>query len=112
MIGLPAVAAPKAQPPIVIGGKNFNEGTLLAEMMAQLLEANGFTVERRFQLGGTMVCFSALTNGDIDAYPEYTGTLAQAVFKLNRKVDEATLRKMLQKQYHLDLLPGFGFNNT
>ncbi|MDQ7054124.1 MAG: glycine betaine ABC transporter substrate-binding protein [candidate division KSB1 bacterium] len=109
------MAAPvEAQSPgtLVIGGKNFNEGSLLAEIMAQMLEAHGFDVERRFRLGGTMVCFSALKNGEIDAYPEYSGTIAQAILKLPRSVSFDSLNQLLVNEYRMQMLPGFGFNNT
>ena len=50
-----------------IGSKNFNESYLLAEMVSQLLEAEGYEVNRRFGLGGTLVCYEALQSGEIDA---------------------------------------------
>jgi osmoprotectant transport system permease protein len=65
--------------PIVVGSKNFTEGRLLGELLAQRLEAEGFTVERRLGLGGTLICYQALTSGEIDLYVEYTGTLREAV---------------------------------
>lgn len=60
---------------VVVGSKNFTENRLLAEVMAQLLEARtDLKVVRRINLGGTMVVASALRHGEIDIYPEYTGT--------------------------------------
>jgi osmoprotectant transport system permease protein len=60
---------------IVVGSKNFEESRLLGEMYARLLEERtGLTVERRFGLAGTQICFEALRTGAIDVYPEYTGT--------------------------------------
>lgn len=60
---------------VVIGSKNFSESFILGELVAILLEENyGVQVERRFGLGGTQVAFDALVNGDIDLYPDYTGT--------------------------------------
>ena len=61
---------------ITVGTKNFNESYLLGEIMAQLLEVEGFEVKRKFGLGGTLVCYEALQNGEIDVYVEYTGTLS------------------------------------
>ncbi|HEX5500868.1 MAG TPA: glycine betaine ABC transporter substrate-binding protein, partial [Thermomicrobiales bacterium] len=60
--------------PVKIGSKNFTEQLILGEMYAQLLEAAGIPVERRLNLGGTAVAQAALVKGDIDLYPEYTGT--------------------------------------
>ena len=97
--------------PIVIGSKTFTESYLLAEMMAQVLEDRGFEVRRRTGLGGTLVAFQALESGDIDAYPEYTGTLAQAVLEVDGELDEAELNARLAP-LGAELLPRLGFNNT
>lgn len=97
---------------IVIGSKFDAEGRILGEIMAQLLESRGFTVERRLALGATLICFQALANGDIDAYPEYSGTIEQAILKLAQRATIEELRQQLQAQHHLDLLAPFGFNNT
>lgn len=97
--------------PIVIGSKNFTESYLLAEMMAQVLEERGFEVQRRTGLGGTLVAFRALQSGEIDAYPEYTGTLTQAVLELEGELDETELNARLAP-LGAELLPRLGFNNT
>ena len=65
--------------PISVGSKTFTESYVLAEIMAQLLEANGHEVSRRFGFGGTLIAFQALRNGDIDVYPEYTGTISEVI---------------------------------
>ena len=67
--------------PLTIGSKRFTENYVLAEIFAQLLEDRGFKVVRRPGLGGTMVAFNALKAGEIDIYPEYTGTIAEGVLK-------------------------------
>src|SRR5690625_7790490 len=59
---------------IKVGSKNFTESLILGEMYALALEDNGFEVERKLNLGGTLVAHEALKSGDIDVYPEYTGT--------------------------------------
>lgn len=69
-----AVFAQDDLPTIGIGSKDFTESILLGEIIAQLLEDNGFDVERQLNLGGTLVAHEALVNGDIDTYVEYTGT--------------------------------------
>ncbi len=97
---------------VVVGSKHFNEGYILAEVIAQLLEDRGVQVERKFGLGGTLVCFEALKNNEIDVYPEYSGTLEQAILKLSRRVSYAELREILKRRYDMDLLDSFGFNNT
>lgn len=106
------VHASPAAKKIVIGSKNFPESKLLAEILAQACKANGFDVETRLGLGGTLVCFRALENGEIDLYPEYTGTISQAIFNLQEKISIDSLRVLLKTRHDLDLLPSFGFNNT
>lgn len=98
-------------PPIRVASKNFNESYLLGEIVAQVLEEAGFDVERRFGLGGTLICFEALVNDEIDLYVEYTGTLSQAILaapeiKTLTEIDAAIAGR------GLSLLAAFGFNNT
>src|SRR5690348_8238789 len=66
---------------IVAGSKNFTEQVLLGEILAQLIERSGLKVERKFDLGGTLLAQGALAGGSIDLYPEYTGTALTAVLK-------------------------------
>ncbi|MFQ5707097.1 MAG: glycine betaine ABC transporter substrate-binding protein [bacterium] len=110
MLALSAKAAPGQS--IKIGSKLFPESNILGEIMAQLLEDRGFTVERKFGLGGTIICFQALVNGEIDVYPEYTGTIEQAILKLSRHPSDAELQALLSEKHGLELLDSFGFNNT
>ncbi len=98
--------------PVVVASKHFNEGYILAEIIAQLLEDRGFSVERRFGLGGTMVCYRALVNGEVDVYPEYSGTIEQAILKLKQHPDYNELQRILRRKHGLILLESFGFNNT
>jgi osmoprotectant transport system substrate-binding protein/osmoprotectant transport system permease protein len=100
-----------AAQPISIGSKNFNESYLLSEIAAQLLESKGFAVERRFGLGGTLICYEALRNGEIDLYIEYTGTLSQAILNLTGNPGLDELNQRLQTT-GLALLAPIGFNNT
>jgi osmoprotectant transport system permease protein len=104
--------AESADGPLVIGSKNFNESYVLAEIMAQLLEGEGFEVERRFGLGGTLVCYQALVTGEVDAYVEYTGTLAQAILKIGDLAPGEDELNRLLEPVDLEVLPSIGFNNT
>ncbi len=102
---------------IKIGTKNFTEQLILGEMMAQLIEAKSdLIVQRRFNLGGTMICHSALVNGGIDLYPEYTGTALTAILKHGVIADPEEALRYVTKTYHerfdLQWLKPFGFNNT
>lgn len=60
--------------PIRVGSKQFTEQIVLGQLMVKALEANGYNVEDRTNLGGTQVNRDALVNGEIDVYAEYTGT--------------------------------------
>jgi osmoprotectant transport system substrate-binding protein len=65
---------------VTIGSKNFTEQKVLGEVFAQGLEAAGFTVEKQLNLGDEKTAFAALRSGEIDAYPEYTGTALLSFF--------------------------------
>jgi osmoprotectant transport system permease protein len=92
---------------VTVGSKAFGESYLLAEIMAQVLEAGGAKVERRFGLGGTLISFEALRAGEVDVYPEYSGTLEEVILPSLELRDIEELRA-------LGLVPlgSFGFDNT
>ncbi|MFH1490635.1 MAG: glycine betaine ABC transporter substrate-binding protein, partial [Pseudomonadota bacterium] len=103
--------------PIRIGTKNFTEQIILGEIMAQLIEAKtDLKVERRFILGGTMICHNALINGEIDLYAEYTGTGLTAILKAPVMADPGKAFRIVEKAYSesflIKWLEPFGFNNT
>jgi osmoprotectant transport system substrate-binding protein len=102
---------------IVVGAKNFTESDLLAEIAAQQIERRtGLTVERKLHLGGTFVCHSAITAGQIDLYVEYTGTAYTAVLKHAAGPGADSVRQAVAREYRqrwgLVWLDPFGFNNT
>ena len=65
---------------ITVGSKNFTEQKVLGEIYAQALEASGYTVEKQLNLGDEKTALAALEGGEIDAYPEYTGTALLSFF--------------------------------
>ena len=81
LISLATIAVTPAFAQIKVGSKNFTEQFVLAELYAQALEANGIKVERKINLGGTLIAHKALEEKQIDLYPEYTGTMLLAVIK-------------------------------
>ena len=101
---------------IVIGSKDFTEQFIVAEMYAQLLENEGFTVERKLNLGGTPIAQQAILNGDIDLYPEYTSTGLLTVLKLDPIQDAQeiyeTVKSEYEQQFNLTWLTPSPFNNT
>jgi len=72
---------------VTVGSTNFSEQEILAELYAQTLEANGFTVDRKFQLGNREVVFPALLSGELDLLAEYAATALEFV---NKGAGEAT----------------------
>ncbi|SKC84086.1 glycine betaine ABC transporter substrate-binding protein [Ohtaekwangia koreensis] len=97
---------------IRVGAKHFNEGYILSEMIALILEDGGFTVERKFNLGGTAVSFEALRTGAIDIYPEYTGTIAAEILQADRTLDMQQAADILRTKFQLCISRPYGFNNT
>lgn len=99
-----------------VGAKNFSEQSLLGEIAAQQIERRvGEKVERKFELGGTNVAHEALLHGDIDLYPEYTGTALSAVLKQPPDSDATAVLKNVRaayRQWGLEWLPPLGFENT
>lgn len=100
---------------LVIGSKMDGESYLLAEMMSQLLESRGFSIERKFGFGGTLICYNALVEGEIDLYPEYTGTVSAALLSADERPPQGSLvgdYQNILKGMGLDLFSPFGFNNS
>jgi osmoprotectant transport system permease protein len=102
--------------PVVVASKPFAESYLLAELFAQLLEARGHAVIRRFGLGGTEIGFPALQTGSIDVYPEYTGAGLRIILKEapdpNPLAVFDTVSREFRDRYDLHWLPPLGFENT
>ena len=109
---------------IVVGSKNFTEQVVLGELLAQTIERqSGLTVDRRLNLGGTLVCDAALGSGDVDVYVEYTGTALTAIFHeplpSSAGRDPAAVAREVMARVRdryaargLSMLPSLGFNNT
>ena len=101
---------------IRIGSKDSAEPKLLGHMLAELVEAHTpLRVDRRFDLGGSMVCFNALAQGGLDAYVEYTGTALTAILKLPPDGDPARVHAAVAaglRGQGIEVLPSIGFENT
>ena len=106
-----ASSAIAAEEPIVVASKNFTEAYILGEAVAQLLESEGFEVDRKIGLGGTKICYDALVEGDVDVYVEYTGTIAEAIKDIDGEPTRQKLAAALAPD-GVELLDDFGFNNT
>ena len=130
-----SIAAPAAaqgdKPTVTVGSKDFTESIILAEIVSTLLEDNGYTVERQFNLGGTAVVHQALISGEVDIYVEYTGTGLLAILGEDLPETSASpvagaspaatagqdavydiVKRGYQEQFGLTWLEPWGFNNT
>ena len=104
------------QEKVVVGSKGFTEQVILGNMVSLLLESNGFKVDRKVGLGGTVICHEALVRGDTSVYVEYTGTGLTAILKKAVLKDPEEVYQVVKKDYEdkfkLTWLKPWGFNNT
>ena len=110
-----ALSPALAQQPVRVGSKNFTEQFILAELYAQAMEAAGIKVERKINLGGTLIAQKALEEGQIDFYPEYTGTMLLVVLKQPTMSDRKAVYDKVKAAYAtkgLTLLNEAPVNNT
>jgi len=111
----PAESKPAA-PTVILGTKNFAEEYLLGQLYKQALEAKGFTISYKENIGSTELIDKALTSGKINMYPEYTGVIVQVVFgrPLSAKTAAATygLAKRLQEKRGFTLFRATPFSDT
>jgi len=102
--------------PLRVGSKNFTEQVILGEIAAQALERAGVKVVRKLDLGGTFVCHQALTAGELDLYPEYTGTAFTAILAQKPIGDPRRVLEFVKREYarrwRLTWEPPLGFENT
>jgi osmoprotectant transport system permease protein len=100
---------------VTVGSKDFTESILLAEIVAQMLEAQNVEVDRKFDLGGNLA-HTALTSGQIDLYPEYTGTAFTAILHHQPITDPKAVYDQVQREYsgqfNLLVSKPLGFDNT
>ncbi len=100
---------------VTVGSKDFTESILLAEIVAQMLEAKNVEVDRKFDLGGNLA-HTALIGGQIDLYPEYTGTAFTAILHHQPVTDPKTVYDQVKSEYqsqlNLQVGPPLGFDNT
>src|SRR5580704_17699757 len=101
----------------VVGSKNFTEQIIVAELLAQQIEAHtSLKVDRKLNLGGTLICHQALLAGQMDLYAEYTGTALTAVLGMPSSNDTEAVYRAVRDGYRdrfgFDVGPPLGFNNT
>lgn len=96
---------------LTIGSKKFTESVILGEILVTLAKSRGIQIAHRQELGGTRILWNALVKGDIDAYPEYTGTIIEEILAGEGIHDWKSLKQSLEKLGILMTHP-LGFNNT
>jgi osmoprotectant transport system substrate-binding protein len=106
-----------AQPKITIGSKFFTEQVVLAELLAQHIEARtGIHVDRKTNLGGTLLVHKALLAGDLDLYVEYTGTALTAVLNEPLAPDSNAVynrvKQLYAQRFQIEVTEPLGFENT
>ena len=107
----------QAQKQLTVGSKNFTEQVVLGEIIAQHLEHRlGRTVKRDLNLGGTLLSYQALLQGQISLYPEYTGTIAAEILKERPGGDGSQVleraRLEMRRIAQTEVLDPLGINNT
>lgn len=114
--GLPGAGCGPRGPSAVLGAKTYSEQIILGELLARLLRAAGLAVTERFQMQ-TFVLHTAIANGDLDCYIEYTGTSYSAImhetFVAGQTAEEIyqRVRELYRERFDLRLGPPIGFSN-
>ncbi len=122
-LNIPPSSGPILDSRIVIGSKNFTEQYILAHIFAEVTQRyTGLETVLKTGLAGTKICFDALRQGEIDLYPEYTGTglfvlletesVSDSELKKNPQLLMDFVRKETRKRFDLEWLSPLGFNNT
>jgi osmoprotectant transport system permease protein len=110
-----ARSKPGGERRVAVGSKDFTESALLAEIVAQMLESRGVSVERRFELGGNLP-HEALVAGTLDLYPEYTGTSYTAILQHAPITDPRAVYDQVKQEYadkfKIEVSQPLGFENT
>ncbi|HXP34177.1 MAG TPA: glycine betaine ABC transporter substrate-binding protein [Chthoniobacterales bacterium] len=106
-----AATSTVAENKVVVGSKKFTESYVLGEIAKRSLSDAGLSAEHRQGMGGTIILWEALRSGQIDIYPEYTGTIAQEILK---RSDELTFEQIANElgKAGIGMTEPLGFNNT
>jgi osmoprotectant transport system substrate-binding protein len=117
LIAVTLASCDKSKKPLVVGSKNFTEQVVIGEIVAQHLENRlQRKVERKLNLGGTLLAYQALQSGEVSLYPEYTGTIEAEILKETASPDPSLVyersKQELARQAQIVLLNPLGINNT
>lgn len=96
---------------VKIGTKVFTESVILGEVLKQSIESDGYQTEFYDQLGGTRILWNALVDGEIDVYPDYTGTIIEEILA-SREIDNRDDLIAVLDEFGIEISEPLGFNNT
>jgi osmoprotectant transport system permease protein len=102
---------PQSTTQVRVGSKKFTESVILGEMLRLVIEDAGFKAVHYREFGGTRIVFDALVAGDIDIYPEYTGTITQEILAGQDVPDDGSLQRLLADR-GIAMSKPLGFNNS
>ena len=111
VVALAAAAAAAEDATLRVGSKRFTESYILGEILRETAARAGASAEHRPGLGNTGIVYAALVSGAIDVYPEYTGTIAREILKVEGGVPPDELNRRLAP-LGLGIAAPLGFNNT
>jgi len=111
ILALALLSFPVKAQDITIGSKSFTENVILGDIAAGLAQDSGATVTHRKELGGSRILWEALLSGEIDAYPDYSGTLFQEILEAEGVSSLEELRPALAR-YGVEMTDPLGFNNS
>jgi osmoprotectant transport system permease protein len=97
--------------PLKIGSKKFTESVILGEIATQLARIRSSNVKHLRELGGTRILWNALIKGDIDIYPEYSGTIREEILAGENITNDESMKNVLSKM-HISMSKSLGFNDT
>lgn len=107
---IPTACGDAADPPVV-GSKSFTENVVLGDVGTRAIEAAGIQATHRRELGGTRILWEALRGGEIDVYPEYTGTILREILSDRPDLDPSDLSETLA-ELGVGISEPLGFDNT
>jgi osmoprotectant transport system permease protein len=111
LLAVGLVPLPRREADVRIGSKKFTESVILGEALRLLAVDAGLDAAHYREFGGTRIVFDALVAGEIDAYPEYTGTIVQEILAGKNAPDEAAIAEELEKR-GVGMSKSLGFSNT
>ena len=96
---------------VMVASKQFTESVILGQILTQKIRAADGRATHLAQLGGTLIVFDALKRGEIDVYPEYTGTIRQVMYPMHSELTDGQLRELL-RQDGIRMSQSLGFSNN